>query len=79
MKVKLFLYKEELSRNVTFLKFVFEDILIRLPSIFLHIWCGSELGGVTKPNNCQLSCTIPACHLLDNCQLCCVIPVGSAA
>ena len=23
--------------------------------------------------NCQLSCTIPACHLLDNCQLCCVI------
>ena len=49
MKVKLFLYKEELSRNITFLKFVFEDVLIRLPSIFLHIWCGSELGGVTKP------------------------------
>ena len=22
--------------------------------------------------NCPLSCTIPACHLLDNCQLPCV-------
>lgn len=37
MKVKLCVYKEELSRNVSFLKFVFEDVLIRLPSIFLHI------------------------------------------
>ena len=36
-KVKLFLYKEELSRNLTFPKFVLEDDLIRLPSTFLHI------------------------------------------
>ena len=60
-----------------------DGVISHLESDFLECEFKWALGSIiltklVEMKEFQLSCTIPACHLLDNCHLCCVIPACSS-